>query len=524
MAWKPLTANSQLVVRGGYGIYYSRTSGNNVLQLLLEPPYVASLYNVGTGNADATFQNPWGVGLPPASAFPIWSPRTPDAQGYLQNIEKNWTSPITQQWNLNVQYGLPSNLLWEAGYVGTRGQHLATFRLPNQAVLASERAMPINGETTNTLENAYLRAPVLGFSPSGIWQVETEGNSFYNGLQTSLTQRLSHGVQFKVAYTFSKTLDDVPTSSPNLFVSSTGYTAVWGGLLIADQNSRRTSWGPADFDRTHRFVFSYQWQLPTLHTLPATVRAVTNGWQLAGVTTIQSGNALSVYDVNSGTIYGMYYGPAQLEGSHPAVATKGSTTSRLNNWINANAFSDPNAITDGFDFGNSGRGLVRGPGQDTRTSRCYAVSRCICTAMARRLSSVPKLSIFSITRSSAIHLRRWVWGSGRLPARPSCPACCNWPPKSTSKLVKRSDTFTDTAPLTPALERRLCVRSFSAPSLVAVSPPSQMDSRHTNEFKKRAFAPTSIFLPLKTWPAAKPQAMKRASPATTSPRNSCGSV
>lgn len=133
---------------------------------------------------------------------------------------------------------------------------------------------------------------------------------------------------------------------------------------MADQNRRRTSWGPADFDRTHRFVFSYQWQLPALHTLSATVRAVTNGWQLAGVTTIQSGNALSVYDVNSGTIYGMYYGPAQLEGSNPAVATKGSTTSRLNNWINTNAFSDPNAIADGFDFGNSGRGLVRGPGQD----------------------------------------------------------------------------------------------------------------------------------------------------------------
>lgn len=364
IAWRPFANNNRLVVRSGYGLYYSRTSGNNVLQLLLEPPYVASLYNVGTSNSGASFQNPWGTGLPTASQFPIWSPRTPDAQGYIQNIEQGWTSPVTQQWNLDLQYAPLPNLLWEAGYVGSRGEHLATFRLPNQAALASP-SHAINGETTNTVENAYLRVPVLGFSPSGIWQVETEGNSLYSGLQTSLTKRFSHGVQFKAAYTFSKTLDDVPTSSPNLFVNSTGYTAVWGGLLIADQNRRRSSWGLADFDRTHRFVFSYLWQLPQLHAGNALLKAAANGWQLTGVSTLQSGDALTAYDVNSGTIYGMYYGPAQLAaGSKGTVATHGSTESRLNNWINANAFSTPAAVGDGNDFGNSGRGIVRGPNQN----------------------------------------------------------------------------------------------------------------------------------------------------------------
>jgi hypothetical protein len=334
-----------------------------VLQLLLEPPYVDSLYLVGSTIADSTFQNPWGTGLPTASSFPIWISRSSDAQSSIQNIERNWTSPITQQWNLNLQYGLSSNLLLEAGYVGSRGQHLATFRLPNQALLASA-SNPINGETTNTVENAYLRAPVLGFSPSGIWQVESEGNSLYNGLQTSLTKRFSHGLQFKAAYTFSKTLDDVPTSSPNLFTNSTGYTAVWGGVLIADQNRRRSSWGLADFDRTHRFVFSYLWQLPQLHAGNSLLKAAANGWQVTGVTTLQSGNALTVYDVNSGTIYGMYYGPAQLtDGYKGSVATHGSNQSRLNNWINTSAFSTPAAVNDGYDFGNSGRGIVRGPGQ-----------------------------------------------------------------------------------------------------------------------------------------------------------------
>jgi hypothetical protein len=360
-AWQPLASN-RFVARGGYGIYYSRTSGNNVLQLLLEPPYVASIYNIE--NPDATFANPWGNGLPSASEFPIWSPRTIDAQGYIQNLEKNWTSPLTQQWNFDLQFELRKNLLLETGYVGSRGEHLVLFRMPNQAALAST-SNSINGETTNSQENAYLRAPVLGFSPSGIWQVETEGNSLYNGLQLSLTQRLKHGVQFKAAYTFSKTLDDVPTSSPNLFVNSTGYTSVWGGVLIADQNKRHTSWGLADFDRRQRFVFSYQWELPRLHSGPAGLRALVNGWQIAGVTTLQGGNALTVYDLNSGTIYGMYYGPAQRStGSYTSVATHGSTTSRLNSWINDGAFTEPTAIGDGYDFGNSKRGIVRGPGQD----------------------------------------------------------------------------------------------------------------------------------------------------------------
>jgi len=364
IAWRPIPNNNRLVLRSGYGIYYSRTSGNNVLQLLLEPPYVASMYNVGASNSGATFQNPWGAGLPSASAFPVWAPRTHDAQGYIQNIEQNWTSPITQQWNLNLQYGLLPNLLLEVGYVGSRGEHLATFRLPNQAALASASNV-INGETTNTVENAYLRVPVLGFGPSGIWQVETEGNSLYNGLQTSLTKRFSHGVQFKAAYTYSKTLDDVSTSSPNLFVNSTGYTAVWGGLLVADQNRRRSSWGLADFDRANRFVFSYLWQLPQLRAGNTLLKAAANGWQVTGVTTLQSGDALTAYDVNSGSIYGMSYGTAQLTAGYKGrVATHGSTESRLNNWINADAFSTPDVVGDGNDFGNSGRGIVRGPNQN----------------------------------------------------------------------------------------------------------------------------------------------------------------
>jgi hypothetical protein len=61
----------------------------------------------------------------------------------------------------------------------------------------------------------------------------------------------------------------------------------------------------------------------------------------------------------------MYYGPAQLKSKGSAsVATHGSTTARLSGWINDAAFTDPEAIGDGYGFGNSRRGLLRGPGQN----------------------------------------------------------------------------------------------------------------------------------------------------------------
>ena len=84
--------------------------------------------------------------------------------------------------------------------------------------------------------------------------MESEGSSWYNGLEASLTKRLGHGLQFLASYTFSKTLD---TDGADINSTSSG-----NALTLGDQNSSRQRWGRASFDRTHRFVFSETWKLP----------------------------------------------------------------------------------------------------------------------------------------------------------------------------------------------------------------------------------------------------------------------
>ncbi len=94
----------------------------------------------------------------------------------------------------------------EIGYIGTRGTHLVRQRSLNQALPASAGA-PIRSVTDNTVANIFLRVPILGVPPDSLQEMESEGSSWYNGLETSLTKRLRHGVQFLVSYSFSKILD-----------------------------------------------------------------------------------------------------------------------------------------------------------------------------------------------------------------------------------------------------------------------------------------------------------------------------
>src|SRR5207302_4093880 len=122
---------------------------------------------------------------------------------------------------LNVQSEIMRGWLLQVGYVGSRGERIEQTRSINEAFLASP-ASPVNGVTTNTIANARLRVPYLGFAPTGLSQREDYGFSFYNGFQTSLVKRLSHGLQAQVSYTFSKALTDV--SGQGGFNLGGGYT------------------------------------------------------------------------------------------------------------------------------------------------------------------------------------------------------------------------------------------------------------------------------------------------------------
>jgi hypothetical protein len=151
-------------------------------------------------------------------------------------------------------------------------------------------------------------------------------------------------------------------------------------LTLGDQNSPSQRWGRASSNRTHRFVFSETWTLPSPSR--GFQHAVLGGWQLAAVATIQSGTALTIANTNANNVFGITEDRAQLTGNctKSQIVRAGPIGSKLNNYFNVSCFTNPPIIgADGIGtaFGNSGTGIVDGPGQanlDLAVSKAVGVA------------------------------------------------------------------------------------------------------------------------------------------------------
>jgi hypothetical protein len=356
-AWQILHRKTPLVLRGGYGTYYSRPTGQAFYQSVFGAPFSEFRLNAGTTNANATFQAPFPQPFPTPDSFPSFPAYSPATTTTIYSVAPGFRPATIQHFSLGLQTETHARWLLEAGYVGTRGTHLVRQRSLNQALSATPDD-PIRGATSNTVANISQRVPIPGVPPDSLQVMESEGNSWYNALEVSLTKRLSHGLEFLASYSFSKTLD---TDGADINSTSTG-----NALTLGDQNSSRQRWGRASFDRTHRFVFSTTWMLPTpTHGLQ---RAVLGGWSIAAIATIQSGSALTIADTNSTNVFGINEDRAQLSGacSKSQLVTGGAVQSKLNHYFNLSCFTTPPLVgADGMgtSFGDSATGIVDGPGQ-----------------------------------------------------------------------------------------------------------------------------------------------------------------
>jgi hypothetical protein len=239
--------------------------------------------------------------------------------------------PTAWEWNATFQREVFSGTTVEIGYVGRRGLHNQIKRNINQLRPGTLQANP--GINTN-----YLR-PYVGYGVIDI--SENAGNSRYNGLQLNVQHRYSSGLQFGVAYTFSRSTDNGSSLTdvlPNAY-NTHGY------------------YGLSDFDRTHVLVANYMYDLPFFRTGNAFVRNVLGGWEISGVNQFQSGVPLSVrtsediagIGLGSGNQFYNLVGDSSLE---PTPFTNFST------WFNAAAFAKPAAGT----YGAQPRNSLRGPG------------------------------------------------------------------------------------------------------------------------------------------------------------------
>ena len=356
-----MTQSPLLLLRGGFGVYFDQHSGNLAEQTLSQLPFATSQFAFGSQNSDATLKNPFVPLVLPATSYPVFQPRTADSFPFIEGTNPNIKDGKTYEYNLNIQYLLGRNTLG-VGYVGTRSVDRPGQVEFDQALLASPQH-PVNGETTNSINNAGARLPFQGISQGSLF-TDSVFVASYNSLQVGLTRRMTRGLQFQASYTWSKNLDEV---------NGEGGTDVFE-LQLPTNNQldlRHSSYGLANDDRDQRFVVSFIWSVPKFASTNLFLRQVLAGWQFSGIGVIQSGAALSVFDGNAGSVYALLGGEVRAQRGVGNPSTSGSLYSRVvgsGRYLNANAFTRAPEAPNGTsladqDFGNTGVGIVRGPGQ-----------------------------------------------------------------------------------------------------------------------------------------------------------------
>ena len=231
---------------------------------------------------------------------------------------------------------MTSSLVVRLGYVGTRGTHLNLNLDENVAV-------PGAGAVT-------ARRPYPSVTSISAW--EPRGPSSYNGLQASAEKRLSGGLSFLAAYTYSKSLDE-----------GAGGNSSAGESRINIQNPRNLSadYGLSNFNYKNRFTLSTVYQLPFgpqrkyLSSARGVVNAVAGGWQISSIVTAQSGAPFSVSLSTASANTGTFTRPNRVcDGNLP------SSKQTVNAFYDISCFTSP-----GLAFGNAGRNILIGPGFGT---------------------------------------------------------------------------------------------------------------------------------------------------------------
>jgi hypothetical protein len=379
-AYSPL-GSKRLAVRGGYGIYYSRATFAYASMSAQLPP----MFAVGVQNG-VPFDNPF-FPLPAQSQFPTFVP------GVLlagPAFDRGLRTPYVHQYNLSLQSEFRKALLFEAAYVGAKGRRLFRQVAINQAELATPQKPITNAVTgavitTNTQANAILRAPLQGVSINGFSLNESTAESSYDSLQLSLTGRISERTQFLAAYTFAKSIDNASGLGGGAGITGLVNTGAVNdsSSILGNQNNPNANRSVSDFDRTHRFVLSYLWDLPKpqFAARSGMVRLATWNWRSSAILTAMSGLPIDIVDTGAGSFYGLSNGASPL--ARPSLVAGMSCSNANQNvpagsFFNATVFARPTvqsgqpipssggtatASAAGTDIGNVGRNCLRGPRQ-----------------------------------------------------------------------------------------------------------------------------------------------------------------
>jgi hypothetical protein len=129
LAWRPFSSSSDLVIRTGYGIYWSMLAGTSFEQQSFDPWMITTRAG-GNFLPDSTFEDPY-VAPPATHELPFYRPLVAgQSDRSFLSMDPTLRKPYVQQWTLNLQYGL-SRFLFELSYAGSKSTHLMAFMNPN---------------------------------------------------------------------------------------------------------------------------------------------------------------------------------------------------------------------------------------------------------------------------------------------------------------------------------------------------------------------------------------------------------
>jgi carboxypeptidase family protein len=339
-AWTPGILGKKTVLRGAYTISsFLEGTGTN-LRLPLNPPFnqeFATLYDTLSLPASRTAD-----GLTVLS-----SPTDPFSGATIRLWDPNVRPAAVQQWNFSVERQFFKDTTLTAGYVGQHGTHLMVPRPYFQRQLLPD------GTTT---PSPYLAGNPDLANIAQISGTESNGNQRYDALQATLQKRFSQGLQYQIAYTYSKCM----TNSIGYYGSGgqAGPTsAYWQNLY-----DTRAEWGPCYFDVKSALTSFATYELPFGHgkkfgnNWNPWMRATLGNWKVSSIVSAHKGYPLTI---SAGDASG-----TNSRGSRADCIAPASVFGRMDSpsggfqWFDPNSYGPPVPGT----FGTCGVGTVRGPG------------------------------------------------------------------------------------------------------------------------------------------------------------------
>jgi hypothetical protein len=315
--------DAKTVLRAGFGIYYNPNQMNTFTFLTNNPPLAAvTTYTSDPANPTLSFANPTGP-VGPAGRPDMISPTRE-----LPNARK-------EQWSLDVQRELWKGAALDLQYVGSNTSHLDRSFFNNTP-------QPGPG-------NVDARRPSQNYRSRRIIQNDLVAD--YDAFSIILRKHMSHGLQADVHYTWSRTRDMATHSN--------------GGGTTMDNYDIGRDYGPANWDVPHRFVASYIYDIPFLKASSQPIlRYVVAGWQVSGITTVQSGTPVNITFAADRANTGTGGQRPDLVGAVPSLSCRENTAGatqverrQLINCYDSSAFVLPAQFT----FGNADRNILRGP-------------------------------------------------------------------------------------------------------------------------------------------------------------------